>query len=146
VYGLIRVEQFWLRANASVVVVLLALFSPGTLAASPENIQGPEPVKMPDIRANIIKMLQQSRGVDSAIKEDLFDQAEKQQKKALQQAPVEQTEEPAKSTTAKPATTPTQQTGSPVELPLKEIVIEDLDDLKKLAEELRKAKKRQSRQ
>jgi hypothetical protein len=146
VYGLIRIEQFWLRANASFVVVLLALFSPGTLAAPPENIQGPEPVKMPDIRANIIKMLQQSRGADSATREDLFDQAEKQQKKALQQAPVEQTEEPAKSTTAKPAATPPPQTGSPVELPLKEIVIEDLDDLKKLAEELQKAKKRQSRQ
>ncbi len=124
---------------AATVVALLVLFSPEALAVSSEGEQGPAPIVVPDIRANIIKMLQQN-----AAEEDLFDLAEKQQEKT-QPSPLKQADEPAQQV-KKPETPPAKPTGPPVELPVKEFVIEDMDDLKRLAEELQKAKKRQAGQ
>lgn len=111
---------------------------------------GPEPVRMPDIRANIMKMLQENKPTTESGEDDLFAEAERQRK--AKQPPVEpavKTEEPATPTVESPpqkANVKPKAAERPVELPIKEIVIEDLDDLKKLAEELRKAKKRQAGQ
>lgn len=125
------------KLSASLFVLLF--LSLEALAVSSEGEQGPAPIAVPDIRANIIKMLQQN-----VAEEDLFDQAEKQQEGA-QDAPREHADEPAQQV-KKTDTPPAKTTAPPVELPVKEFVIEDLDDLKRLAEELQKAKKRQAGQ
>jgi len=128
-----------------IIVVLLLGFLVHGRAQQP----GPEPVRMPDIRANIMNMLRESKGTSESSEEDLFAEAERQRKEK---------EQPLKPVAVEPQPAhPPQQTeiASPVEnlpvhadkhvkLPVKEIVIEDLDDLKKLADELKKAKKRQA--
>lgn len=113
---------------------------------------GPEPIQVPDVRANIMKMLQEGKGLSTGEEEDLFAEAERQKKKVVEPStPVKQQQEAPKPTTeekqlAAPAAKPPAPKGKPVELPIKEIVIEDLDDLKKLAEELKRAKQRQKGQ
>lgn len=150
-------EGKWLRCGNSVLIVVLL----GIASVVNAESSGPEPVQVPDIRANIMKMLQQSPAMEETGEEDLFAEAERQ-RKAKEQPPPPQVEE--KEVAVKPAAAPAekpvkeaekpvaagpaeksaQKAGKPVELPVKEIVIENMDDLKKLAEELRKAKKRQT--
>jgi hypothetical protein len=128
--------------SVALIVTLFALVS--MVNAEPV---GPAPVQVPDIRANIVKMLQERRGVEGADEEDLFAEAERQ-KREKQQPPaatIKKQEAVAKPEVA-PAAKPAPKVESSVELPVKEIVIENMDDLKKLAEELRKAKKRQGGQ
>ncbi len=105
---------------------------------------------MPDIRANIMKMLQENKPATESGEDDLFAEAERQRKAKQQPVePVVKPEEPAPPTAeSSPQKTNVKPKAAErhVELPIKEIVIEDLDDLKKLAEELKKAKKRQAGQ
>jgi hypothetical protein len=131
-----------------VIAAAMLLSARGGYAESP----GPEPIQAPDIRANIIKMLREGKGTTRYnAKEDLFAEAERQQKEKEQPLePVEIEQHPVESVSQPVAPAPQTETALPkpagpsVELPVKEIVIEDMDDLKKLAEELKKAKERQT--
>ena len=124
------------------IVVAMLCFAQVGHAESP----GAEPIQVPDIRANIMKMLREGKGASDETEEDLFAEAERQQKEKGQ--PLNPAEVEGKPVAPIPVEPLPQaegaQPGSSVELPVKEIVIEDLDDLKKLAEELKKAKKRQA--
>ncbi len=123
-------------------VVLVGLVS--TVNAEPA---GPASIQVPDVRANIMKMLQQAQSMETEGGEDLFVEAERQQKEKDQPsaATIEEKKE-AKNPVVVPAEKPKKKAEKHVELPVKEIVIENMDDLKKLAEELRRAKKRQTGQ
>lgn len=142
-------EGKWLHCgNAVLVVALLGIASMVNAESS-----GPEPIQVPDIRANIMKMLQERRSMEGTEQEDLFTEAERQKREKDQPAAatIENQEElakpvvaPAAEPVAASAPKPAKKAEKPVELPVKEIVIENMDDLKKLAEELRKAKQRQA--
>ncbi len=131
-------------------LLFIAIFMLVVVKHSYAQPPGPEPIQVPDVRANIMKMLQEGKGQSTSEEEDLFAEAERQKKKTEKPSPpVKQPQETAKSAKeekplAAPASKPSASTGKPVELPIKEIVIEDLDDLKKLAEELKRAKERQT--
>ena len=151
-------------------LLLACLLLPCTLQAEQ---QSPQPIEMPDIRANIIRMLQEGRqegmglgeerygkesnaldttatqseaGDRSAYppaivppgEEDLFSIAEEQKK-------PEHKPEPASATavTERQSPDPKQQREQPLDLPSKQITIQDIDDLKKLKREFDEAKKRQ---
>jgi hypothetical protein len=110
---------------------------------------------MPDIRANIIKMLQEGRDTTTiqseagdtpaspTVKvppgeEDLFSIAEEQDKTEHQPAPA-----PATAVTEQQPPALKQQHEQYLELPSKQITIQDVDDLKKLTREFEEARKRQ---
>lgn len=149
-----------LRSLLSVSVLML---SSAVSAQSPEKV-GPAPIQMPDIRANIMQMLQEGKKSGGEVtghdfphqpeepapivpegEIDLFSEAAKQQKKP------HDVEQPAAPSEPVPPSVPTveqkpakvEQKQEYVELPSKQITIEGIEDLKKLSREFEKARERQ---
>lgn len=144
--------------------LLLLLLSSAVMAQPPEKV-GPASIQMPDIRANIMKMLQDGKKSGNEVtghslpgqpapiipdgEVDLFSEAEKQQQETLHDV-----EQPASPHEPVPPTVPSvePQSARPekkqdyVELPSKQITIEGIDDLKKLRREFEEARKRQQGQ
>lgn len=151
-------------------LLLACLLLPCTLQAQQP---GPQPIEMPDIRANIMKMLQEGRqeriapgeerygrennAVGTAAtpsetgdtpasppakvppgEEDLFSIAEEQKKPERKPEPA-----PATPDTAQQLPQPAQKYEQHLDLPSKQITIQDVGDLKKLMREFEEAKKRQ---
>lgn len=141
------------------LIMLLLLLPP--LAVAEEG--GPEAIEIPDIRANIIKMLQQTgeRPTTSGVTpsepapqqppaaDDLFEQARRQMEQSSQQdKPAAEPTVSAPESPSEPAepSVSEEPRQSYVPLPSKQITIEDLDDLEELQWEIDEAKKRQREQ
>lgn len=151
-------------------LLLACLLLPCTLLAEQA---GPQPIEMPDIRANIIKMLQEgkhegmepgeesygqvTKPVDAEVtqheksdtpaspsvklppgEQDLFSVAEEQKNAKGESASAPEKAEPVQKRSAQE-----QKSEQHLNLPSKEITIQDVDDLKKLMREFEEARKRQ---
>ena len=151
-------------------LLLACLLLPCTLQAEQPGLQ---PIEMPDIRANIMKMLREGRqegmepgeeryGTESNApgttatqsetdetpasppakvppgEEDLFAIAEEQKQPERNADPA-----PAPPDTAQQPAEPEPKYEQALDLPSKQITIQDVGDLKKLMREFEEAKKRQ---
>lgn len=159
----------WRSSGVGLVAVLM--FSAGSLRA--QEGEAGAPITMPDVRGNVMRMLEESRQQhDSAVSEppapSLSPAAEGYEAPVPPPmvAPVaespplkEATPEPLQPPPhqASPQSTPSRAARSPkpaasprrdghVPLEQKEITIQNLDDVRKLADELKAAKKRQAEQ